>query len=97
MFDSLVVSPDKKFSFSPIFPDGSPTPNPALLIQTYSDLIPFPPYFGELYKCLNQLQGKSQEVERLKRSMVPLHEKLVKMKKLEREKVNYFKKKKNYL
>ncbi|KAK3712669.1 hypothetical protein RRG08_058571 [Elysia crispata] len=87
MFDSLVVSPDKKFSFSPIFPDGSPTPNPALLIQNYSDLIPFPPYFEELYKCLNQLQGKSQEVERLRRSMVPLHEKLVKIKQLEREKV----------
>ncbi|RUS77104.1 hypothetical protein EGW08_015141, partial [Elysia chlorotica] len=87
MFDSLVVGPDKKFSFSPIFPDGSPTPNPALLIQTYSDLIPFPPYFGDLYKCLNQLQGKSQEVERLRRSMIPVHEKLVKIKQLEREKV----------
>ncbi|GFR67396.1 WD repeat-containing protein 81 [Elysia marginata] len=87
MFDSLVVGLDKKFSFSPIFPDGSPTPNPALLIQTYSDLIPFPPYFGELYKCLNQIQGKSQEVDRLRRSMVPLHEKLVKIKQLEREKV----------
>ncbi|GFO33505.1 WD repeat-containing protein 81 [Plakobranchus ocellatus] len=87
MFNALIIGHNKKFSFSPIFPDGSPPPNPALLIQTYSDLIPFPPYFGDLYKCLSQLEEKSREVERLKRSLIPMHEKLVKMKQLEREKV----------
>ncbi|CAL1537327.1 unnamed protein product [Lymnaea stagnalis] len=87
MFDSLDVEPDQKFIFHPIFPDGSPPPTPGFLLQPYSDLIPFPPYFTELYSCLNQIEGKMQDIEQIKRSHRPLMERSNLIKRLEREKV----------
>ncbi|KAK6998450.1 WD repeat-containing protein 81 [Biomphalaria glabrata] len=87
MFESLEVTPDKKFVLQAIFPDGSPPPTPSLLIQSYSDLIPYPSYFSELYSCLSQIEGKQLEIEQLKMSWMPLGEKTNRIKQLEREKV----------
>ncbi|XP_012942081.1 WD repeat-containing protein 81 [Aplysia californica] len=87
MFDSLEVSPDKKFAFQAIFPDGSPPPTPGYLLQPYCDLIPFPSYFVELYNTLNKVEEKNQAIESLKWSKIPLMEKSNRIKQLEREKV----------
>ncbi|KAH9519567.1 hypothetical protein Btru_003023 [Bulinus truncatus] len=87
MFESLEVTPDKKFVFRPIFPDGGPPPTPSLLIQPYSDLIPFPPYFSELFSCLSQIEEIQLEIERLRINWMPVMEKMNKIKQLERAKV----------
>ncbi|CAG5133520.1 unnamed protein product, partial [Candidula unifasciata] len=87
MFQSLEVTEDKRMYFKAIFPDGSPPPTPGFLIQSYSDLIPFPQYFGELYTCLNKVEEKTWQIELLKKTRISLQERASKMKQLEREKV----------
>ena len=41
---------------------GLPPPSPALLLQPYTNILPFPEYFGELYSVLSQIKEVEQEI-----------------------------------
>ena len=41
---------------------GLPPPSPALLLQPYTNILPFPEYFGDLYSVLSQIKDVEQEI-----------------------------------
>lgn len=41
---------------------GLPPPSPALLLQQYTNILPFPDYFADLYSVLSQIKDIEQEI-----------------------------------
>ena len=56
-------NPDLLFDYPIVDSKGLPPPNPGLLLQQYSHIIPFPEYFEELYSVLNELKNVDKDVE----------------------------------
>ena len=75
------------FSYQPVTHLGLPSPTPTQLLQSYSGILPFPGYFGELYLCICQLKCKDSEVEHIQLSNRSLTEKTNLIKQTERQKV----------
>lgn len=75
---------------------GMQPPTPVLLVQPFSNLLPFPPYFGELYKLLNHMKIIDKEIEIETSDIIKAKEKKKIEKVLSRKKVevleNYLKK-----
>ncbi|XP_060555300.1 WD repeat-containing protein 81-like isoform X2 [Ruditapes philippinarum] len=67
---------------------GSQPPTPALLVQQFSNIIPFPPYFEDMYKVLNQMKDIDKEIEREISDVTRLREKKKIEKILSRKKVD---------
>ena len=51
------------FEYSVVDDTGLPSPNPGLLLQYYSRILPFPDYFVELYSVLDNLKNVDKEIE----------------------------------
>ncbi|XP_048259803.1 WD repeat-containing protein 81-like [Haliotis rufescens] len=78
---------ESTFKFPSVTKNGLPPPTPALLLQSYTGLLPFPTYFSELYKCLCQLKQKDAEADHIQFSNKLPSEKASLLKHKEREKV----------
>ncbi|XP_045187189.2 WD repeat-containing protein 81-like [Mercenaria mercenaria] len=67
---------------------GMQPPTPALLVQPFSNVIPFPPYFADLFKVLNQMKDIDRDIEREFSDITKLKEKKKIEKNLSRKKVD---------
>ena len=67
---------------------GSQPPTPALLVQPFTNIIPFPPYFEDMYKVLNQMKDIDKEIEREISDITKLRERKKVEKILSRKKVD---------
>ena len=78
---------------------GLPPPSPALLLQPYTNILPFPEYFGDLYAVLSQIKDIEQEISGEKEDLAKSKQEKGKIEKvLARKKVELLEKflKRNY-
>ncbi|KAL4239028.1 WD repeat-containing protein 81 [Mactra antiquata] len=71
---------------------GLQPPTPSLLVQPFTNLLPFPPYFGELYELLNEMKNIDREIEVETNDLTKAKEKKKIQKVLSRKKVEVLEK-----
>lgn len=85
---SKTEGPSLLFEYPIVSSLGTPPPTPALLVQPFSNIIPFPPYFTGLFKVLNEMKEIDREIELEVSDISKLKEKLKIEKNMSRKKVD---------
>lgn len=75
------------FEYDVIDSGGNPPPSPVFFLQSMVDILPFPSYFSELYKCLCFLKDKDADIDHIFVTTPRIQERNKIIKILAREKV----------
>lgn len=86
--ESEVDGPSLLFEYPLINSLGTQPPTPALLVQPFSNIIPFPPYFSDLFKIINDMKEVDREIELQVNDILKSKEKAQIAKNLSRKKVD---------
>ncbi|KAL5008764.1 hypothetical protein ScPMuIL_014345 [Solemya velum] len=77
------------FEYDIVDSGGHPPPSPVFFLQPMVDILPFPSYFSELYKCLCFLKQKDADIDQIFVTTARIQERNKIIKILAREKVKF--------